>query len=125
MIETSNQQNTEEEIILENIPIPTCTSSSESNVPLSHLYVNTNIIDTNESRKMSGNNHQNGLENCNIRDENILVSDNSESDTIVVHQYVNMAGLRVPNGYEVLNHATADTQNYKSLDLGSNKTFEK
>ncbi|CAG2244473.1 CD106 [Mytilus edulis] len=130
MIETINQLITEEEIVLENIPNSTCTSSSENYVPLSHLYVNTNIIDTNESHKMSGNketisNHQNGLENCNIRVEHIFVSENSESDTLVVHQYVNMTSLRVPNVYEDLNHATADIQNYESLDSESNKTYEK
>lgn len=51
------------------------------------------------------------MENCNITIEDIFVDDNSESDTLVVHQYVNMTGHRVPNVYEDLNHATADTQN--------------
>ncbi|CAC5388982.1 unnamed protein product [Mytilus coruscus] len=120
-IETSKQPISEEEIVLENIPISTSTSSSESNVTLSHLYVNTNIFNTNENRTMSANNetisnHKNGLGNCNIGVDNTFVSDNSGSDTLHVHQYVNMSSLRVPNVYEDLNHTNADTQKYESLN---------
>ncbi|CAC5407989.1 unnamed protein product [Mytilus coruscus] len=128
-IETSNQPITEEEIVLENIPISTCTSSSESNLTLSHLFVNKNIFNTNENHKMSANhetisNHPNGLGNFDIGVDNTIVSDNYGSDTLHIHQYENMTSLRVPNVYEDLNDTTADTHKYESLHTEEmNTTF--
>ncbi|CAG2206805.1 unnamed protein product [Mytilus edulis] len=125
-IETSNQPITEEEIVLENIHTTTCTSCSESDIPLSHLYENTYMFNTNEIHKVADNHetisdHQNGLGNCQIGVNNTFDSNNYESDTLYVNQYVNTASLRVPNVYEDLNQTTVETQQkYESPQIEGN-----
>ncbi|CAG2250201.1 unnamed protein product [Mytilus edulis] len=125
--EISNQPITEEEIVLENIPISTCTSSSENNITFSYLYVNTDIFNTNENRKVSAqqesiDDHSNGSGNCNIGVDNTIDSDNSGSDTLHVNQYVNTTSIRVPNVYEDLDHTTDDTHTYETPHIEGNTT---
>ncbi|CAC5411555.1 unnamed protein product [Mytilus coruscus] len=120
MIETSNQPITDEERDSENIPISTCSSSTASDITMSHVYVNTDIFKTNESRKGSVNNetvYNNliRLGNCNIGIDSSFVNDNSEGGTSQVHQYVNMTIPSVLNVYEDLNETTADTHKYEIL----------
>lgn len=61
--------------------------------------------------------HLNGLGNCNIRVDNTFDSNNSESDTLEVNQYVNTNNLRVLNVYEDVNHTTVDTHTYESSHI--------
>ncbi|CAC5407992.1 unnamed protein product [Mytilus coruscus] len=126
-IETSNQPITEGEIVSEIIPISTSSTSSESSITMIHFYVNTDIFNTNEHLKMSANNetafnHPNELGNVNIGIDESFVNDNSESDTLQVHQYVNMTSPRVRNIYQDLNHTTVDTHKYESLNTEGNTT---
>lgn len=127
-IETINQPIIEEEIVLENLHISTSLTSSGSDITMIHSYVNTHIFKTNEHLKMSVNtetvsNHPNELGNGIMEYADTFVDNNYESDTLPVHQYVNMISPRVPNIYQDLNHTTADTHKYECLKMEGNKTF--
>lgn len=124
-IETSNQSVIEGQLVLENI---NSSTSSGSDIIMIHSYVNTNILSTNEHFKMSVNtetvsNYPNELGNRNMEIGDTFVDNNSESDTVPVHQYVNMISTIVSNIYQDLNHTTADTHKYESLKMEGNTTF--
>lgn len=52
---------------------------------------------------------------CNIGIDDTFVNDNSGSDTLQVHQYINMTSPSVLNVYEDLNAMTADPHKYETL----------
>ncbi|CAC5421880.1 unnamed protein product [Mytilus coruscus] len=112
--ENTNRLNSESERVSDNRPI---SNSSRSSITLFHFYINTSIGSTNNmpARYENELNHPSQLGPCDIWTNNSYSNNTSESGTLQVNQYMNIANSDFPNEYEDLKHLSGDTHTYETL----------
>ncbi|XP_052075214.1 uncharacterized protein LOC127712669 [Mytilus californianus] len=112
--ENTNRLNSENDRVSDNRPI---SSSSRSSLTLFHFYINTSIGSTNNMPASYENelSHPSQLGTCDIWTNNSQSNNTSESGTLQVNQYMNIANSDFPNEYEDLKHQSGDTHTYETL----------